>query len=35
MMCTYRKSETSVTNQFIDRMFKAETNDEFDKIRQS
>ena len=35
LMCTYRKSETSVTNQFIDRMFKAETSDEFDSIRDS
>ena len=35
MMCTYRKSDTSVTNQFIDRMFKAETSEEFDTIRDS
>ena len=35
LMCTYRKSDTSVTNQFIDRMFKAETSEEFDTIRDS
>jgi len=33
LMCTQSKSEQSVTNYFIDSMFEADTNEEFQKIR--
>lgn len=33
LMCTQSKSDQSVTNYFIDSMFKADTDEQFQKIR--